>query len=1173
MSMSVSDPKIRQFERYEEANEPAPLSGRSSSQSSATSRPAAPELDRLVGMLADRGSAEARLSKALEGLSRWTATAEAVRERSPEPVAERQPAALRSLSSRSERSPEPLPKPTGRATDPVSPDLEERLAAFARTLTERPRLDTPRLSVPVLVPTSSEPASASVSTLRPARAAAGEAPVAKAPPIASLRAALAEIANRQKALDSEYESDAIEPAQSLELELGREVEALRRRTISSETIAEMRSEIGRLGATVGSLPTRVEIDGLIREIGSLSARLVETRPATLDPEALRAIDLLVGQVERMRGEAATPTMISGLAEELGAISARLDVLTPRSAAAIDALADRIDGIRAELDAFPRMEAVGDLAVQIKTIVARLDEQEKAAAPTRKAVEGLTTRVAALDNKIEAIATRRGDDFRAEFDGMPSKSAMVDLGRQIEALTDGLKTRGQPAAAPSAINALSSRVASMDDKLATLAAQLQLSASPRAIEIFADKVDGLNDRVDMLAISSRSTSSSLERVEDAVRAIADQMRATPSASFVDTDAIEAQVSRIVDGLDRNDGRLDDLNVAFYGLASRIEQSYEALGASAVAVPGTEAGGEIARALEELRTASSLAERRSAEALESVRGTLERLVERVERGPISAGLAEHVQAGRDAATAPNLDATEAARAAARRALAEAGVDSDEEAGTEAVSFRPIPGFGPDHPIEPGAAGGRPELAAAQTAASFIAAARRAAMQTASEDETATTAVAVANDQQPSRYAGMFASLKARKRPMLVAVAASLVVLAGLYVARDAAFVEEADMTPPSLDEPIVSMAEAPAVSNDVTAALSDLPPAAASEHPAAPVLENHSAADARRVETTTITGPKNDAQAPAAVVAEAELPKVEVPEAEASKAEAPKAEAPKVELQAGAETPAPAEAAPLPRAKAADLTDFAFTGSAEAKTKPNWQKADPASTGSIAPNSRGGLPDSIGGATLRLRAVSGDPAAQLEVADRLLSGHNVAQDPVAAAIWLEKAAAQGLAPAQHRLGSLYEKGSGVARDLSKARIWYERAAAAGNVRAMHNLGVIHAEGGLGRPDFDAAAVWFRLAAERGLVDSEYNLGVLNARGLGGKRNLMDAYKWFALAADQGDEDAGRKRDEVAKALGKSLDAAKATVTAFHARPVDAAANDVPSPPGGWDVAASSASAAAP
>ncbi|MFC7053392.1 SEL1-like repeat protein [Hansschlegelia quercus] len=1162
--MSASDPKIRQIERYEEAiDESAPLSGRLASRPSARSGSAAPELDRLVGMLTNRGGAEERLSKALEGLSRWTATPEPAREHRPERVVERQLAPVRSI--RTERSPEPLPKPAGRATDPVSPDLEERLAAFARTLTERPRLETPRLSVPVLVPGQTA-ASASVSTLRPARAAAQE-PAAKAPPIASLRAALAEIANRQKALDSEYESDPSDSAPALEVELGREVEALRRRTISPEALAEMRSEIGRLGQTVGSLPTRVEIDGLIREIGALSARLVETRPAALDPEALRAIDMLVGQVERMRGEAATPSMISGLAEELGAISARLDVLTPRSAAAIDALAERIDGIKAELDAFPRMEAVGDLATQIKALVARLDEQEKAAAPTRKAVEGLTTRVAALDHKIDVMAMTRGDERHADLEGLPSKSAMADLGRQIEALTDGLKARGQPVAAPSVINALSTRVASMDDKLATLAEQLQLSASPRTIELFADKVDGLNDRVDMLSISSRSTSSSLERVEDAVRIIAEQMRAAPATPFVDTGAIEAQVSRLVDGLDRNDGRLEDLNAAFYGLASRIEQSCEALGASAAGVSGTDAGGEIARALEELRAASSLAERRSAEALESVRGTLERLVDRVERGPISAGLAEHMTAAREATIAPNLDATEAARAAARRALAEAGVDRAEDAEPEAASFRPITGFGPDHPIEPGAAGSRPELVAAQTAASFIAAARRAAMQTTSEEDTAAPAVAIASDPKSSRYSGMFASLKARKRPMLVAIAASLVVLAGLYVARDAAFVEEAELQPPSLDEPITSMAEAPAASDDVTAALSDLPPAP--EHPAAPGLENHSAVDARRVETTTIAGLKDEGTPPE--VAQAELP-TPAPSQEAPKSEAAKTEAAKVELQARAETPAPTEAAPLPRAKAADLTDFAFAGSTDPKGKPDWQKAEPATTGSIAPT-RGGLPDAIGGATLRLRAVSGDPAAQLEVADRLLSGHNnVAPDPVAGAIWLEKAASQGLAPAQHRLGSLYEKGSGVTRDLSKARIWYERAAAAGNVRAMHNLGVIHAEGGLGRPDFDAAAVWFRLAAERGLVDSEYNLGVLNARGLGGKRNLMDAYKWFALAADQGDEDAGRKRDEVAKALGKSLDSAKATVAAFVPRPLDAAANDIPSPPGGWDVAATSASATA-
>ena len=48
---------------------------------------------------------------------------------------------------------------------------------------------------------------------------------------------------------------------------------------------------------------------------------------------------------------------------------------------------------------------------------------------------------------------------------------------------------------------------------------------------------------------------------------------------------------------------------------------------------------------------------------------------------------------------------------------------------------------------------------------------------------------------------------------------------------------------------------------------------------------------------------------------------------------------------------------------------------------------------------------------------------------------------------------------------------------------------------------------------------------VADSQYNLAILHARGLGVDQNLAESYKWFALAAQQGDQDAGKKRDDVA------------------------------------------------
>ena len=67
-----------------------------------------------------------------------------------------------------------------------------------------------------------------------------------------------------------------------------------------------------------------------------------------------------------------------------------------------------------------------------------------------------------------------------------------------------------------------------------------------------------------------------------------------------------------------------------------------------------------------------------------------------------------------------------------------------------------------------------------------------------------------------------------------------------------------------------------------------------------------------------------------------------------------------------------------------------------------------------------------------------------------------DMAEAAKWYEKAAEAGFAPAQYRIGNMYEKALGVTRDLNKARGWYEKAAENGNASAMHNLAVLYAMG---------------------------------------------------------------------------------------------------------------------
>ena len=209
------------------------------------------------------------------------------------------------------------------------------------------------------------------------------------------------------------------------------------------------------------------------------------------------------------------------------------------------------------------------------------------------------------------------------------------------------------------------------------------------------------------------------------------------------------------------------------------------------------------------------------------------------------------------------------------------------------------------------------------------------------------------------------------------------------------------------------------------------------------------------------------------------------------------------------------------------------------------------GDAAGAARGKLPPAIGGTVLREAALAGNAAAEYEVGLRYAEGRGVTANFSEAARWLDLAAKQGLAMAQFRLAGFHEKGIGVKKDVETARRLYKAAAEQGNAKAMHNLAVLYAEGAAVKPDYRTAAQWFRLAADHGVADSQYNLAILYARGIGVDRNLIESDKWFALAADQGDQEAGKKRDDVAKRLDpQALATAKLAVQTFAPQPQPAA-----------------------
>ncbi|NDY93767.1 tetratricopeptide repeat protein [Ideonella livida] len=136
-------------------------------------------------------------------------------------------------------------------------------------------------------------------------------------------------------------------------------------------------------------------------------------------------------------------------------------------------------------------------------------------------------------------------------------------------------------------------------------------------------------------------------------------------------------------------------------------------------------------------------------------------------------------------------------------------------------------------------------------------------------------------------------------------------------------------------------------------------------------------------------------------------------------------------------------------------------------------------------------------LRQAAEAGDAAAQLRLGEALLDGApGLPRDPALGHDWVLRAARQGLAEAQHIMGSLCLKGEGRPADLQGAVYWWGLAAAQGHADALCNMGLAHYRGegtAVNRPQ---ARQCFLRAAQGGNAAALHNLGILARQGhLGG------------------------------------------------------------------------------
>ena len=109
------------------------------------------------------------------------------------------------------------------------------------------------------------------------------------------------------------------------------------------------------------------------------------------------------------------------------------------------------------------------------------------------------------------------------------------------------------------------------------------------------------------------------------------------------------------------------------------------------------------------------------------------------------------------------------------------------------------------------------------------------------------------------------------------------------------------------------------------------------------------------------------------------------------------------------------------------------------------------------------------------------------------------------WFRKAAEQGNASAQYKLGRCYgDFGTGI-HDGREALKWYRKAAEQGHAKSQYQLGHYHFLGLCVAQDYAEAAKWYHKAAEQGDHLAQDGLAILYEEGWGVKKNKIKAKYW--------------------------------------------------------------------
>ena len=137
-------------------------------------------------------------------------------------------------------------------------------------------------------------------------------------------------------------------------------------------------------------------------------------------------------------------------------------------------------------------------------------------------------------------------------------------------------------------------------------------------------------------------------------------------------------------------------------------------------------------------------------------------------------------------------------------------------------------------------------------------------------------------------------------------------------------------------------------------------------------------------------------------------------------------------------------------------------------------------------------------IKRSAEAGISKSQFELGTIYLEGkYGVRKSTEAAVKWVRLAASTGDPKAQILLADLIRRGEGVQKDINEAIIWYKLAAENKNPEAYASLGQVYLEGDGVVKNISEAIKWLKLGAKSGDPYSQIRLGDSYLAGRGRKK----------------------------------------------------------------------------